>query len=138
MLRLPSRKMQYLPQGGFVVNNGIHPPKHMAHLQIRYQRQMFVINQAEVGVLPPLRHVSSRPQPPSSPHPYCALGPRSLGTRGVGAPAPRGSLPAPRALLPSSPGRTHFRRMWGGNPGNGSERRGRLTVIGPSGCSQSK
>jgi hypothetical protein len=51
--------------------------------------------------------------PFSSPHPYCALGPGSLGTAAVGAPAPRSSLPATRALLPSSPGRTHFRRMWG-------------------------
>lgn len=90
------------------------------------------INQAEVLVFPPLRHVSSRPRLPPSPHPYWALGPRSLGTSSVGAPAPRGSLPAPRALLPSLPGRTHFRRMGGGprkrkwaagsTDGNGAER----------------
>ncbi|XP_006894148.1 PREDICTED: proteasome maturation protein [Elephantulus edwardii] len=38
------------------------------------------------------------------------------GTPGVGAPAPRISLQPSRTLFPSSPGRTHFRRMPGREP----------------------
>lgn len=69
--------------------------------------------------------------------PYCALGPRSLGTSGVGAPAPCGSLQVPRTLLPSSPGRTHFRRMWVGATPETEVSRGSADGNGLRSCSQS-
>ena len=78
--------MSFLPQR-FCTDGATHLAKHTAP-------------PPAVGVADEESRGPSPPSPPSA-KPHSALGPRSLGTPGVGAPAPRGSLQAPRALLPS-------------------------------------
>ncbi|XP_071064272.1 proteasome maturation protein [Dasypus novemcinctus] len=96
---------------------------------------MFFTSRAEGRIFPPLRHVSSQPAllpARSFPEPLARVpGDHRRGSAGLVQ-----FPPGARALLPTSPGRTHFRRIWGAGPET-EVSSGPLTVTGLRGTADS-